>query len=351
MTSSMKLFVATIVLAGCREVRIADGGDGSGGASATGAVVGSSSSGPNECSQDCEGGACVGGVCQPFAIAEGFLPGDLVTDGQAVFVTNADTGEVLRFAKSGGPPSIVAHGDAEAWRLALTGDDVLWGGAEGIWRAPKLGGDAFQIMDAPVHVGPIAIDGSMTYFAKVEGFGSIHAVPTDGGADDTIENYASLAYDVVVHRGVKDYSRLYWVSQDAGTGELHRLVLDGQSKPEVAVSGMTLASEILDAPEGLYVADSGLEGGVVRLNPSGIVESLLAAQPTPAGLAVDQDYLYVTLLGTGENGGAIVRVGRFEATGLEIVAKGLSYPSAIAADEHALYWIQQSPGAVMKLVK
>src|SRR6185295_11312712 len=109
-----------------------------------------------------------------------------------------------------------------------------------------------------------------------------------------------------------------WVSQDAGKGELHVLYMDGGSKPEVVVSGMSTATEILDAPEGVYVVDSGFAGGVSKLDPSGIVESLIAGQPTPAGLAIDDDYLYVTLLGGSGDDGQILRVGRFEATGLEI---------------------------------
>jgi hypothetical protein len=361
MRSAFAAVLVFVPALGCREVRIVDTGNG-GGSSSHAEVEASSGAGAcgdtsidphhcGACDHDCEGGACNEGVCQPFAIATGFLPGDLALDDANVYVTRSDTGELLRFSKSGGDAITVSKGDSEAWRIGLTDADVFWGGAEGIWRAPKTGGVATQIMSEPVHVGPLTTDGGTVYFAVTEAFGRVGAVPADGGATQTIVPYASLAYDVGLLRGVKKYSSLYWVSQDEGTGELHRLVLDGGGKPETVVGGMGVATEILVAPEGVYVVDSAAQGSVARLDPSGVIEGLLASQPTPASLAIDDEALFVTLLGGGPNEGSIIRIGRTEATGIEVVASGRSSPTSLAVDAHALYWIEQSPSAVMKLVK
>jgi hypothetical protein len=55
--------------------------------------------------------------------------------------------------------------------------------------------------------------------------------------------------------------------------------------------------------------------------------------------------------GTSDDG-SIVAIGRTEATGILPIANGLVGPTAIVADEDAVYWIERSPQrAVMKLTK
>lgn len=148
------------------------------------------------------------------------------------------------------------------------------------------------------------------------------------------------------------------MSQDAAVGELRRLRLDGQSVPAVVAGGMGYATDLLVAPEGVYVVDSGLgaktlpsEGTVARVSPSGTIEQMLAGAGTPASVAISDEWIYVSMFGTGALDGMILRVGPLQATGIQVIATGLAYPVSLAADEHALYWIQQEPGAVLKLVR
>jgi hypothetical protein len=72
----------------------------------------------------------------------------------------------------------------------------------------------------------------------------------------------------------------------------------------------------------------------------------------PSGLAIDEELLYVTARGQGVGNGSIIAIGRTRATGILPIVDGLTEPTAIAADQTALYWIEQAPHrAVMRFTK
>ncbi len=312
-------------------------GSGAGGEAATG--TGSGGGGA-----DCATAPCV--------IAEGFLGADLARIGDRLFVTTGEDGTLIGLPKSGGAIEVVAESDGYAGALTVGDDALFWAGEHGLFRVPSGGGEATLLATPGLPLGAIALGGSDLYFVDRQAFGSIRAVPAGGGDVRTVIPYASLANDVAFVGGIKNWDTLLWISSDAGPGELHALVLDGAAAPTTMLGSMDTPGAILHGSEGTYVTEP-FAGVVSRVTPSGIGEFLVGTVDLPLGLAVDDTYLYVSEAGAPDaSTGRILRMGRLEATGIEVIAEGLHRPSAIVADEDGIYWLEDDRArSVMRLAK
>ncbi len=348
------LFVTLLLHFGCSEVLVIpddddDGGEGGGPPAATavsnvaanGAASSSSSSGA--------GGAP---VCDsdPCPIAVGFEASDLALDETHVYVTSRDDGLVRRVSKSGGPVETITGGGGPAHSLVVMGSWLAWGAETGVWRSDKDNDTSVLLSSVPGGAHAITTDGYSVFFSSNAPSGVIGSVGADGGPTEVLVDPAPLAADLAVQPAAKDWSRLYWVGGHT-PGHLQRLYLDGDSAPETLMSGMIRPASLLVMPEGVWVAD--VEAGTVsRENPSGGGRLFLVSLDGPRDLAVDDELLYVTVTGSGAADGSIVAIGRTRATGTLPIADGLVGPTAIAADEVAIYWIEATPErAVMRLTK
>ena len=291
------------------------------------------------------------GACgNPCVLAQGFQGGDLALTDTHVIVTSRTNGSVLSIPKAGGATTQISQGDASAGSIALHGDIVVWGGDESIFRAPLIGGAATVLATIGPHVGTVTTSGSDVYFVNRQAFGAIHAISLDGTDERIVVPYASLANDLGIWAPPKSWPTLYWVSSDSGLSVLSSLTLDGASTPESSLQGDTFGA-LLGTYEGIYVADF-YGNSVSRAHP-GQAHDLVLSIELPTSLAIDAEWLYVSDFGeTDAATGTIVRVGRTEATGVDVVAEGLSMPYALAADQEAVYWLEFSEErAVMRWVK
>ncbi len=313
------------------------GGRGAGGGAGTGA-------GPGSGGADC--------VTEPCVVADGFLGADLERYGDRLFVTTGEDSTLLGVPKTGGAIDLIAESDGYAGSLAVGDDALFWAGEHGLFRVPPSGGESTLLATPGIPLGAITLGGGDLYFVDRQAFGSIRAVPAGGGDVRTVIAYASLANDVAFVPGIKNWDTLLWVSTDSGPGELHALVLDGAGVPTTMLGSMDTPGAILPRPEGTYVTEP-FAGTVSRVTPTGIGEFLVGTVELPLGLAVDDTFLYVSEAGELDAPtGRILRMGRFEATGIEVIAQGLHRPSAIVADEEGIYWLEDDrTRSVMRLAK
>ncbi len=345
------LLAFAIVSFGCSEVLVLrdDGGGGGAAVASSSGLQASSAASIDAASSGSTGPVpCNDELC---ALAVGFEASDLAIDDTHVYVTSRDDGAVRRVPKVGGAVEVVSAGAGAAHSLVVTEDWVLWGSDAGVWRSAKDQDTATLLAPVVGGAGAVSTDGWAVYFSSISPFGSIGSVHIDGGAVEKIVLHTVFAYDLGVESHAKDWPRLFWVSQDMGGGQLRRLYLDGDSEPETVLGGLAQPSSLLLTPEGVYVADF-VDGSVVRENTSGIGRALATGLAGPAGLAVDDALLYVTVLGGEGAAGSIIALGRARATGILPIAEGLEGPTAIAADDDAIYWIEASPErAIMRLLK
>lgn len=94
------------------------------------------------CSHDCLQGACAGGRCQPFVLADGQAsPGNVALDATHLYwAAQGAGGGVVRVSRSGGPVEVVAQGALPPGGIAVDDEAVFWsefGSGGSVWRLAK----------------------------------------------------------------------------------------------------------------------------------------------------------------------------------------------------------------------
>jgi hypothetical protein len=353
----LPLVVLGLALGACGGVRIeeseSDGHEGGGGAGGTSSVTSvTSATSTTNVTSTASTGQNFDCFFVPCVLAKGVQGADIDIDETDVFVTTGQAGSVVRVSKFGGDLNVVATGDAYAGSIALAGGVVFWAGEGGLFSASKLGGTALTLATPGLPLGEIAVGREDLFFIDRQAFGSIRAVPFVGGEPRVIVPYASMAGDLAVIPGVKNWDELVWGSTDEGPGELRSLLLDGESAPTPLMSGMANPGAVSHGFEGVYIADT-FAGTVSRSSTQGANELLVASLGIVGSLAVDDTFLYISDFGEpGESNGKIIRIGRHEALGIEVLADNLNGPTKIAVDAFGVYWLESDPErAIMKLGK
>ncbi len=323
------------------------------------------------CGHSClQGGTCMGGMCQPIALATNidpwgiavdsmyvywgaqppdsdvkradkvtganvteiinsndplgrvFGPWNLATDGTDVYVADI-SGYVYKCAVGGcgdNPTTIYAPPDggmAGITKVAVDNSNVYWtDDVDGIWKAPKSGGSATKLATYPssgpdMSTGPygIAVDATYVYFANADG--TIKRVPIAGGMVDPITSGQPPSSDLTLANGT-----LYW-SQTTDPG--------------------TVSSAFA--------------------MPNQTVNILAGGQHYPLGIAADGQYVYWANAGTGLNptDGTIMACSLTNCATPMTLASGLHLPRELVLDANAIYWTNlgdgNATGTVMRLAK
>jgi hypothetical protein len=141
------------------------------------------------CDVDCgSGNVCQAGHCVPVStieLATGLsVPNGIALDAQYVYWTDTGSNTIMRVAKSGGAPELIADTQYKPMHVVVDDTYAYWtnslGGA--VMKAPKGGGGVPSIVSAADHPNEIALDDQTLYFT-IEGGSNpgVALVPTSGG--------------------------------------------------------------------------------------------------------------------------------------------------------------------------
>ena len=358
--------------------------------------------GPDACAGDCQGGACIAGICQPITLATGLNgPYGVVLRGSSIYVTEyVAHGRVLRFDKNGGPgqsPFVVA---TEASMAAAVADPAYRSqpfsvGVNDVAIVWTDVGDQPTTGWAKIFNAPVAVDGG----------------PDGGGDGGPLEAYYLCGKGEIV----MDTVHSYWANQanngtyPCGGPEVQNGIFRGEANGgghsgsfyfpiDGGPSGNTVttplavglngdhvfvgagkqllifqASKINDV-NGVTDTDALLGGSALLSSapyaigsnfdtvvwtdyqPNGSVYALprsaglntaptllASGQGAPLGIAFDDsgDYVHYTTFATG----MVMRVRKDGVGGPHVVLSGLDHPAFLASDATTLYFTIFASGA------
>lgn len=361
----MRGWLLLVGLTGCGAVvfedPLDDGGGGEDASSSSngphqGGTPSSSSDGgstPSLC-EDCLGGGCREGRCEPVVMATGFHASGVAIDQERVFVTSV-TGEVFAGGLLAPQVELFSKGDDQALTVALSDEHVYFAGHGTTWRADKATGTAEKLTDDDAKSFDLALDGSRLLYSDYQAFGGV--MGHWEGQDPQWLTADPFAHGFALIQGVKDWSRLYYFA-DVGLVSLYL-------NPREPSRTVLLERDALgvDSPVDMAVWQgelvwtqgytSDLEGGVYRARPNGEAPTKVAALQVPIGVAVYDGLAYVTsyeVLGDATDG--TLHSVDLETGQQLLLAEGLHDASYLAVDERAIYWIESDPErALMRLAR
>ena len=338
----------------------------------------------DRCGRDCQGGACVAGVCQPVALATGEdYPVSIAVDQGHVYWINwtdpdldphPNTTTVRSIAKAGGDVTTLGttapfaptslHVDDKAlyfYRAMMNGTPV---GGAGVMRVCKDGSCPLERIFGPAEDNfvPLAMDSDAIFFHDEEWdaqarWSGVVRIDKDGGHETILaldEAETGGMYDLVA-----DDRYVFAMVNDS----LVRVAKDGSSVSGGATSlgtGLTSGGEqgdlALDALNVFAVASDR----IVRIRKDGSETATLAPIEAPAyvvTLALDDARLYwLEWAKSGERGTVLRAVDKQGGGAISSVTIGAAASSgSLSVDDTCVYWVgttgDRFHGSIMKMVK
>jgi hypothetical protein len=249
--------------------------------------------------------AKAGGLPQILA-ADQVFPVSLVVDASDVYWTTAGigagTGQVMRVAKTGGAPAAVVGG--LNWPADLAGDSdyLYWrDDRKGLQRIAKRGGTEPELLVASQTLsGAVAIDDTRVYFNEVSGSGgpgTIRAVAKAGGP---VADVASLP-NWFIPTLVIDGSDVYW--HNGGVDSLWHALASGGVTPTAVFGGGFEMRYIAATRNALFITEMGepfAPGAVHQIPRAGGCDRLVTPRGVGLwGIAVDDSTIYWTNISDG----------------------------------------------------
>jgi hypothetical protein len=328
--------------------------------------------------RDCLGGACIADRCQPVVLAEGEVtPLELYLDGDMIYWVNgghSDAGagfadSALRRIRKDGSGRQTVWSDP-AYRkftdVAVDSENayVTAQNTGTVVRVPKNGGGAFVVSSTekgPVHVTVDRDAGKLYWF--------------NAGSGDVIREQSlgigatprTVATDTQAFYGgsfALTPSTIYW--SNSSTFAIHQVARncpDASGCPKVLVADGGNGLGPLAIDNDVVFWGSGNAGELWRAAiDGGQRRRLVAATVGIRGMAIDAEYVYFTVQEFLSPRGSVMRIRKDGSTGPEILSSNEVWPSAIAVDDVAIYWLslgtmtgfglfEQGDGKLSKMAK
>jgi len=265
-------------------------------------------------------------------------PNGITLDAQYVYWTDIDNNTVMRVAKSGGTPAVVASGQYKPLHVVVDDTYAYWTNSVGaaVMKAPKVGGGVPSLVAAAGQPTEIAQDDQTTYFIVTGGSNpGVAAVAKAGGTATII----MPVHDVFPPRALLLDANYVYASANRGVS---RVPKGGGTVDSFGTSTAFTGPRSI-AVDDLYVYSDGYAGPITPFD--GTYRNLKSMAPRPRDqvtplvdvpILSDGDYLYENLKKVSKCGGPvfIVRPGR---------------GTDIALDSDRIYWT--APGFVGAAVK
>lgn len=296
------------------------------------------------CGVDCGDGRCEAGMCSAVTLASGgyeyIAPTGVTVDGEWIYLGMGTQGfpgdrnvQVARVPRDGGSLEAVVRMDegVPTTQLGVDAKHVYFANYAGLYRAPKDGGEAEQVLlNEGIRQAPsshLSIDDEAVYVRGVPE--ELLRVPKDGGVPArALGDEALPASTSAVGKS------LYWVSCDMRVMALH-----AEQKLEALAAlhpGGDEGCPTYDLPRNethLFLGDrAGAAIHRVALDGSGA--ETLTRDVHPWAMAASERSVYF------EADGALWEVPVGGGQPLHLVDVDGAVPT-IAADENGLYWIEQ----------
>lgn len=299
------------------------------------------------CGRDCDGAACVDGVCRPTVLATNQAGSyGIALEGPHVYWTNrsagaSGTGQVMRATLDGGDRVEVAGGQAMPMSLVVEPASLFWINTGYTWQPMRLdrdGGTPQALASSSPYFarGSLVLTGTDVLWGASSGSsgGAIYSVPRAGGARSTFYAAPPNAEPVAMAR---DDSSLYWTTQY--THQIMKASLQGQDAGPLVTVGTATDIAVDDTSvywieatnPGVYLKRVAKTGGAIVT----LYGDPLPHQPVgPCGLVVDGPYVY---FGLDVSPGRILKVPTTGGPAF-VVAEGFSGVYQLAVDATHVYW-------------
>jgi hypothetical protein len=225
---------------------------------------------------------------------------DLV--GSATHVAWAMLDEAHVAAIDGGARGFVGVSHADAYKVAIEGDFVYWGGGGVQIKRSRIGdvpcvGDACLLFNKGSALTGLAANESMIYWGQVDTTGQTNVAQLDGGGEVTIDpsgEGSSFAFGL---------DRIYWIGQAEIRSAPRGGGAGGTIVPRQGATALVLAGDRLYWTTNTgFVRSSDLNGQDIH--------DVAANQDQPVAIAADDDALYWVNRGSNQGTGEVVRMPR-----------------------------------------
>jgi hypothetical protein len=294
------------------------------------------------CGHACGTGACVGGTCIPVEsalVAGGLGKAEaLAVDQGAVFWTDAANGTVMKVAKSGGTPIMLADGQAAPSSIAVDACHVYWANPLGaaVMRVRKSGGMPELVSQADEPKNLVLDDGNVYW---LETGGKIQKAPKAGGAK-------TLAVATPASQFALDGTDVYSVHGVGGHNVyIFRTPKDGGAEAYVGtVLGLSIRAKVDE--HFVFAALQDISGSTsVRLFPKPASPSSDSGAIVPAtsvaDFATDLTHLYWL------DGAAVKAFPKCGGEPFVLAPQAAASATAMAIDDRVIYLL--TPKAITRI--
>jgi hypothetical protein len=287
------------------------------------------------CGRDCLQGTCSASQCEPWLLASTSddAHGIAVNDNHVYWTQHSG---VSRISVNGGTPQFLAN-CSDAWSIALDGSHVYWTSLQlsgGIYRTVLAGGTVELIVGGQENPTGIAVTDSAVFWGHGDGLrkkGFAVPKPTNVTGGPYVSAVAVDGMDIYFTSG-------------ANPGAVSKVLQSGGSVTTL-MGNQNLPSQLALDNNDVYFTVLG-SGNVQKVGKDGYGSQLLASgYDAPTGIDISGKYVFFA----DSSGHLVVQVPK--TGGAAITRMNYGYPYALKASNGIIYWTDLTDHCIYAMVE